>query len=198
MVVVDDLQGFHQGQQQPESLLQCQSAAHAVHIRTHIDAVHIFHDNVGSGICLNQIVDAHNTAGAAEPSQSGKRGGLPDKPVPVGNETIAHFVTGEEYGGGSGAVPDHNAAGVEFLDGHGDPKELIPAYVGDTKAALTQHSAHQILIIQHRAGTQLMGGIGLALVIAAVFADGGIALIEHTAQTSFFTHSITSLHTNSV
>ena len=68
-------------------------------------------------------------------------------------------------------ITGHQLPGIEFLDGHRGLQHRIPAKVSDAEAALAQDTAHQILLLQHGACLQLMGGIVTVMGPAAAGTD---------------------------
>ena len=178
-------QCLYHGAEDREGLLHPQGAPAVLHKLLKGNTLHIFHNDVGGIVGQKEVSYLHNLRHLREP---GQHFGLPEKPLLVIAEPSA-FISGAAYHiHGYGGIPHHHPHGIIFLDGYRDIQIQIPAQIGNAKAALSQHLAHQILLLQHCPGRETMKLPGDTLVITAVRAHRAIGFQFHAAIAAFLFH----------
>ena len=175
--LVDLGQGVDHRIQEPEGLLGGQPAAPECHELLKTGALHIFHDDVGGAVGLEEALDADDRRHALE---SGQGLGLPEEPLQAGPEGDRSVLGGGEDAGAVGPVPGDQGGGIELLHRHLHIQIPVPAEIGDAEATLAQGPSDHILVPEQSAHAQLVGLVIAARVPAAPGTDAPLQGL-HTA-----------------
>ena len=122
-------------------------------IRFQADAIQILHHNIGCPVTLKAIVDMDDSRNRGKLCQMpGFINGLPDT-VPKLCFLLAPVYSQRLLS----RHPGRQIAGQIFLDRHPPLNQVIPANVGDSKAARAEHPAHNITLVQDISRRQIVG-----------------------------------------
>ena len=185
---VDFFQNLHHRPQNRKQFRRNKRTAQIPDVMLQIHALDIFHDDVGSVILFEEIVNIHDAGNTPQPCQCT---GFPQEPVAAAAVKVADGIAAENRQRLAG-FPGNEAVGIIFLDGHRNVQIAVPAHVSNAETALTQFFTHHVLSLQHGADGQLMGIVGNILVVTAMLADGAVVFHLHTANAAFCHRNNTS------